>query len=226
MRPLRQIVLTGLLVTLSVATMGMGSCREESSAMKKANLGRALTERGDTERAIRTLEEALRLDPGLVMTYEFLADAHSQAGHAEQAAGFYRETVRRDPVRDTAFTSLGCLLLSTGGDLEEARQVLEKATEINQTDSRSLACLGALDLESRDFAAAITLSEKAVSLNPQNVQAHLNLGLAYMETGRNEEARREVQTVLAQSQGNEELRGQAQMLLDVLSHPDVPGAGT
>lgn len=221
--PLRALLVGALCASLSVAILGAGGCREETPAMKKANLGRALTERGALDKAIATLNEAVRLDPELVMSYELLGQAYEAAGRHAEAIGAYRETVRRDPVRDTAYVSLGCLLLSTGGGTDEAEAALARAIEINQTNAGAHACLGAAYLDRRDFARAIASSETAVSFNPQSVQAHLNLGIAYTETGQYDRARAEVEKVIQFAAGNEAVIGQARMLLETLDHPVVEG---
>lgn len=218
-----RIALSLALLFMGVWLAGAGGCREESPAMKKANLGRAFAERGDYPRAIGTLQEAIRMDPDLVMSYELLGQAYEATGNYPKAIEMYRETVRRDPVRDTAYTSLGCLLLATSGAGEETERNLAKALEINQTDNRALACMGAVHLDRRDFEAAIRESEQAVSLNPQNVQGHLNLGIAYGETGDTARAREEMQRAINYSQGNPAVVNQARVFLQGLEHPDVEG---
>ncbi len=210
-------------VVLSVGLLGAAGCREETPAMKKANLGRALMERGAIDRAIATLQEAITLDPELVMSYEILGQAYEAAGNTTKALDAYRETVRRDPVRDTAYVSLGCLLLSVGNALPEAEQALEKAVEINKSHAGAHACLGAAHLERRQFAESIAASELAVSLNPQNIQAHLNLGIAYSETGDTDRARSEIEKAIQFAAGNPTVVEQAKMLLDSLNHPTVEG---
>lgn len=215
----------GLLMAalLSVGMLGAVGCREETPAMKKANLGRALMERGAIDRAISTLQESIKLDPKLVMSYEILGQAYEASGNYTQALDAYRKAVRLDPVRDTAYVSLGCLLLSVGNAVSEAEQALSKAVEINQSHAGAHACLGAAYLERRQFEKSIASSELAVSLNPQNIQAHLNLGIAYSETGETDRARAEIEKAIQFASGHPGVVEQAKMLLDSLNHPTVEG---
>ncbi len=212
-----------MMLVLAVGMVTVSGCREESPAMKKANLGRALMERGAVDKAIDTLQTAIKLDPDLVMSYEILGQAYEASGQIPKAVDAYRETVQRDPVRDTAYASLGCLLLSVGNSLDEAEQSLSKALEINQTHAGAHACMGAVYLERREFAEAIKSSERAASLNPQSIQAHLNLGIGYSETGDTDRARSEVKKVIGLAAGNDLVVKQAQMLLDSLNHPAMEG---
>jgi tetratricopeptide (TPR) repeat protein len=215
----RPLLAVALLTALSVTVIG--GCREETEAMKKANLGRALMERGALEKSIQTLEESIRLDPELAMSYEALGGAYEAAGNYQSAADAYRNTIIKDPVRDSAYSSLGCLLLHMGDNEAEAEQVLNKAIEINQTHAGAHACLGAAFLERRDYAASIKSSELAVSLNPQSVQAHLNLGIAFSEIGEIERAKQEVEKAIRFAAGNPQVVNRAKMLLESLNHPEM-----
>lgn len=208
-------------VLLFTALMGAGGCREESPAMKKANLGRAFSERGDHPRAIATLKEAIAMDPELVMGYEHLAMAYEAAGMYPEAIQYYRETIKREPTRDFSHAALGCLLLSTGGATAEAEKALSDAIALNQTDSRALGCMGAVYLDRRDYPAAIEASSKAVRYNPQNVQAHLNLGIAYAESGRTEEGKASIRQAIALSGDDPAFAERANMYLQALEHPAV-----
>lgn len=219
---MRPAVATLLTVALATTLMG-ASCREETPAMKKANLGRAFTERGAHDRAIKTLQEAVKLDPELVMSYELLGQALEAAGRYDEALDAYRETVRREPTRDTAYASLGCLLLSAEGAVPDAEAALNRAIGLNQAFPRAQACLGAIYLDQRQFDKAVEMSQAAVTMDPQNVQAHLNLGIAYAETGDVERARAEIRKTIQFARGNEQLISQARVYLEALEHPEVDG---
>jgi len=210
-------------VALVLALGAVSACREETPAMKKANLGFALSNRGHQEKAIEILHEATRLDPKLAMAQEFLGLALERSGKFPPAIRAYQETVRLDPVRDSAYASLGCLMLSTGGDRDAAEAALDKAIEINRTHSQALGCLGALHLDRRNFSATVEFSERALSFNPQNIQAHLNLGIAYAETGEIDRARKEIERTIALAHGDKTLILRAQTYLDGLNHPPVEG---
>ncbi len=211
------------LALIATSMMAASACREETPAMKKANLGRALTERGNHDQAIATLKESLRLDPELVMAYEHLGQAYEAVGMYPEAIEAFQETVKRDPVRDTAHTSLGCLLLASHGSTADAEAALNKAFEINQTDSKALACMGAVHLNRMNFEGTIEYSSRAISLNPQNVQAHLNLGIAYAETDETERAKKAIETAISLNPGDPVFAERARMFLQSAEHPDVEG---
>ncbi len=217
---MRNAVWLALAVCLA---LGPVACREESEAMKKANLGSALSERGAYDKAIATLRDAVALDPQLAMSHELLAQALEAAGRYEEAVLSYAQTVKLDPVRDNAYANMGCLLLSLGGRVAEAETALGQALELNQTHARAHACIGAAYLDQRRFDEAITASSKAISLDPQNIQAHLNLGIAYTETGDGPKARKEIERTIALAGDNSMLVARARMLLDQLDHPVVEG---
>lgn len=222
MQGIGRTVFLFVLALMATGMLASTACREESPAMKKANLGRALMERGQIEQAINTLKEAIRMDPELAMSHEHLGMAYEAAGMYPEAIAAFRETVRLDPLRDTAHTSIGCLILASHGSAADAEAALNKAFEINQTDSKQLACMGSVHLNRMNFEEAIEVSERAVSLNPQNVQAHLNLGIAYAETDRMERAKKAIETAISLNP-DPQFAEQARAFLQSAEHPLVEG---
>jgi tetratricopeptide (TPR) repeat protein len=215
--------LAGALVVLGLFISGGSGCREDSPAFKKADLGRALAERGDNDAAVAKLKDALADDPKLVMAHETLAQTYEAMGRYPEAIGEYRATVALDPVRDTAFARMGCLILATDGATDEAEAALEKAVSINRTHAGAHACLAAVHLDRQDFPKAIAEGERAVALDPQSVQGHLTLGIALAETGSRDRARTEIQQAIALSGEDSAVAEQARTYLQSLDHPDVPG---
>jgi len=221
--PFKRAAFAGALVVLGLFVSGGSGCRDDSDAFKKADLGRALAERGEAERAVPLLKEALSQDPKLVMAHEALAQTYASMGRYAEAVAEYRATVRLDPVRDTAFARLGCLLLATEGATAEAEDALTRAIEINRTHAGAHACLAAIHLDRQDFSKAIGEGERAVSLDPQSVQGHLTLGIALAETGEKARARTEIERAIALSGDNPTVETQARVYLQSLEHPDVSG---
>jgi Tfp pilus assembly protein PilF len=215
--------LAGALAVLGLFVSGGSGCRDDSEAFKKADLGRALAERGEPERAVPLLKEALSGDPKLVMGHEVLAQTYESMGRYPEAIAEYRTTVRLDPVRDTAYARLGCLLLATEGATDAAENALDQAIEINRTHAGAHACLAAVHLDRRDLSKAVAEGETAVSLDPQTVQGHLTLGIALAETGETARARSEIERAIALSGDNPAVAEQARVYLQSLEHPDVAG---
>jgi Flp pilus assembly protein TadD len=224
--PLRRAAAAAVLAVLGLFVSGGSGCREDSPAFKTADLGRALAERGDNEGAIAKLKEAIAADPELAMAHEVLAHTYESMGRYPEAVAEYRATVALDPVRDTAFARLGCLLLTTEGATPEAERALEQAVAINRTHAGAHACLAAVHLDRQDFPEAISEGERAVSLDPQSVQGHLTLGIALAETGSRDRARTEIRQAIALAGDDSAVAEQARTYLQSLDHPDVPGGPT
>jgi len=220
---LRRTAWAGALCVLALFVSGGSGCRDDSAAFKKADLGRALAERGEAGKAVPLLKEALADDPNLVMAHEVLAQTYESMGRYPEAVAEYRATVRLDPVRDTAHARLGCLLLTTEGATPEAEEALNQALEINRTHAGAHACLAAFHLDHQDFSKAIAEGERAVSLDPQSVQGHLTLGIALAETGEKDRARAEIEQAIALAGDDSPVAEQARVYLQSLEHPDVAG---
>jgi tetratricopeptide (TPR) repeat protein len=223
---MKRLLAAACLVAVGLFLGGASGCRDDSPAFKKADLARALAERGDYDRAIAGFQEAIRLDPQLAFAYEGLAQAYEATGRYPEAIQAYQTTVAKDPVRDSAYARLGCLLLATRGAVPEAEAALTQAIGINQTHSGAHACLGALHLDREQYPEAIRESERAVALNPQNVQGHLTLGIALAQTGETDRAKAEIKKAIDYAAGDEATVSRARLFLQSLEHPQVEGGPT
>jgi Flp pilus assembly protein TadD len=120
------------------------------------NIGRALIQEGETERARPYVERALRLQPGLARAEFFLSQI-------QKAAGDYNGAVRS--------------LTSCVGQYPRDRVALNQ--------------LGRVLFLERRYADAVRAFERTLSVDPEDVQAHYNLMLAYRGLGKNDLAGRE-----------------------------------
>lgn len=69
------------------------------------------------------------------------------------------------------------------GQREQARQAFQAVLMLDAHEFDALNMLGVLTMQSRDWAGAIDLFERAIAVAPDEGMAHTNLGLACMEAG-------------------------------------------
>lgn len=111
---------------------------------------------------------------------------------------------------------IGCLLLALAGtvfagDLQDAKQLMQAGNPaqayqqlslnvgLHQQDADYLYTTAVAALDSGNFNAAIPLFEKVIKLEPDNAGAHLDLGRAYFQVGKRDEARHEFRLVQSQN---------------------------
>jgi len=103
----------------------------------------------------------------------------------------FRAAIKADPKMPEAHFGLAYLLW-TQLQFDEAAREFQAELEINPGHVQSLTYLGDSEMNLGHADAAMPPLEKAVSIDPKDSLAHLDLGLLYSDAGRNEEALREL----------------------------------
>jgi Flp pilus assembly protein TadD len=152
------------------------------------NLGLALTERGELERAVDQLTEVTRLRPDLASGYYNLGIALDRLGRVDEAETAFRTAIDRDPTDAPAYNNLGRVLASRGR-LGEADARLEQATRLDPDFAEAYYNRGTVLAMQRDWSAAERLLARAVELRPDYAIAHYNHALVLDRLGREQDAR-------------------------------------
>ncbi|MBX3351569.1 MAG: tetratricopeptide repeat protein [Phycisphaeraceae bacterium] len=100
----------------------------EHEALAYAHIAESLSERGQLDRAIWCLREALRLSPDLPRSHSRLADLYAETGKLERARQLYLRELRASPGDLDTLLGLGRLLVRMnrlGEASEKFRRILE-----------------------------------------------------------------------------------------------------
>jgi tetratricopeptide (TPR) repeat protein len=159
------------------------------------NLGQALMKRGKTREAIRSYEEALRIDPNFVEAHSNLGIALVQQGRLPEAIRHYEEALRINPDFAEAHNNLGTAFLRLG-KRPEAIQQLEQALRLKPNYVEAHNNLGAALAQAGRVPEAIAHYQEALRLNPDYAEAHSNFGSALMQEGKLPEAVEQYQQAL------------------------------
>jgi Flp pilus assembly protein TadD len=144
------------------------------------------------ENTLTLWTDALSKSPGRVRPYVNLGAALVDRGDLAQGMPLLVRALQLDPDEPHANQALASALLASGGDLERATHLLEKALEKQPTYAEALANLGAVLNRRRRFdetIARLGSARERVELRPE---AHFNLGVAFAATGRLREAEEEI----------------------------------
>jgi len=74
--------------------------------------------------------------------------------------------------------------LLSQGKLPEALETLQEAVAAEPTSSRAFLRLGGAQLMSQDYAGSINSFQSAISLDGNNAEAFVGMGMAYIHSGR------------------------------------------
>ena len=112
------------------------------------NSARSLRTRKEYEPAAREYERALEIDPQHEDSLYYLGSCLLEVGEYEKAVQVYERLVILNPRSNRGLSQLG-LLLSTPApgavlNLERARQMFERVSEVNQEESGPFLRLGQL----------------------------------------------------------------------------------
>lgn len=73
---------------------------------------------------------------------------------------------------------------SLRGETDAAAREYRESLRLKPDFIQSLSALGIVDVQRKDYGEAIELLSRAITLDPRNAEAHLNLGAADAETGK------------------------------------------
>jgi len=124
----------------------------------------------------------------------------------QNVESLYRDTIVKNPAGPTAYANLAVYLESVGR-VEEALQLAREAVKLGPDEATAHNTLGIclVRLAGSPTANAAMLNEgiaelqESLRLLPTYADAHVNLGLAYMASGRAAEARQEFDAALAKN---------------------------
>jgi tetratricopeptide (TPR) repeat protein len=187
----RQTAVYHSLVTLYTATL----TKNPGCWMAHYNLGIALNDQGDADRAIAHYREAVELRPSYAEAHYNLGRLLAQKGHLDEAIVHYEKALEINPADAEAHNNLGATLFANG-HVDEAIAHYRKALAI-QPDYADASCnLASALLSNGDLEGSIAYYSACLAILPNQAEAQYNLASALFQTGRMDEAIAHYQKVL------------------------------
>ncbi|OAN50296.1 hypothetical protein A6A04_02540 [Paramagnetospirillum marisnigri] len=167
------------------------------------NLGNALKDLGQPERALSHYDRALALKPDFPEPRFNRGSVLHELGRLDEAVASYQAAIALRPDYVDALSNLG-LALRELDRMDEALAVLRRAVVLRPDHAEALSNLGLILLKRERIAEAIETLRRAVAANPRHARAHANLGLALEEAGEIEQAASAHLTALSLDPGFED----------------------
>jgi Flp pilus assembly protein TadD/ADP-heptose:LPS heptosyltransferase len=146
-----------------------------------ADLGYALTLKGDFKAAEATLRQALELAPDDVGARLNLGSVFLSIGQFEAAEAEYRSALALDPTNAAATQNLRVLLGKMGRADEAA--ALAETSDLPQRRARAAAIRGEALAARGEYAASIAAFDEAIALSPENPNPVLDRAFPRLVTG-------------------------------------------
>jgi tetratricopeptide (TPR) repeat protein len=174
--------------------------RYPNSPRLAVGLGLALYQRGRYDEAVKAFLHATDLTPTDSRAYYFLSQAYdSSPNQADAVIQRFRRYAEFEPKNARAQFYYAMAMWKgketevSGADLEQIRQMLQRALALDPSLTEAHLQLGKLYSRERKYAEAIPEYERALKLDPNLADAHYRLGQAYTHLGDTNRAQREFQ---------------------------------
>ena len=177
----------------ALATARLAIARQPDSAKAHYNAGIALLRLGRLEEALAASRTALQHDPNYVEAHSNAGAALFKLGRFDAAEAHYRRALERRPDYAPALRNL-IVLLVRQDRFDEAEQRLRSPQAATGT---LLDVEGELRLRQGRYAEAVALYRSLAEAQPDNAEAHSNIGVALYHLGRPSEALASFQRALA-----------------------------
>ncbi|MBN1870748.1 MAG: tetratricopeptide repeat protein [Candidatus Omnitrophica bacterium] len=131
------------------------------------NLGNLYYYSGRIDEAVRSYEEALKIDPGYLAAYNNLGTAYYALGKKNEAMAAYEQALSMDPDDVEATNNLGVVYKDLG-KTEEALRLYNKALKIDPNFASAYNNIAEIYYRSQQYEQAIEYFDKAVELGHSN----------------------------------------------------------
>jgi arylsulfatase A-like enzyme/cytochrome c-type biogenesis protein CcmH/NrfG len=164
-------------------------------------LGSEYEKGGKYDEAMRVYQNAVEKGAENARLLSRMGDLYLRSGKKEDAIAAYEKAGRLNPLNSSTQSNLGTAYLETGR-VAEAERVFQFVLTTEEY-AAAYNGLGLVSIQRQDPATARAYFEKAVQLDPDMVEAQLNLGLIYKMAGDIPRARTCFEAFLAKAAGSQ-----------------------
>jgi tetratricopeptide (TPR) repeat protein len=152
--------------------------------------------------AVADYERVITYAPEWWEAHANLGICHARNGHPEEAEKAFRRGLEECPGSPEIRDELAAHLLNENKDLKEALALAEEAVALGQDEIRHLYTLGEARLALGDEEGSAEAYKKILDLDPEDPNAHLEIGLYHERRGEVEPAEEHFVEALKQDPGN------------------------
>lgn len=153
--------------------------------------------RGETDKAVALLRQAVGYHPGSSIARSQLGQALFLAGDSKSSLAEFREAHRLAPEDPKTLNNLAAVINYTDGDLNEALALAERARALDPRNPQILDTLAWIHARRGEHAQALPISEMAVILQPDLAILRYHYGAILATVGRTDEAKTALKAALA-----------------------------
>lgn len=158
------------------------------------DLARSLQALRRYEQAIAEFGKALQINPNDGESLGELARCYRESGQFDACIHLYKRVIQLNPDSADAHYQLGYAFLRLDED-DQAFEEFQRAVKLDSSHARALHGLGVIYLKHRNKPdVASDFLRQALQLDPELIEARMELSDAYLKMGRLNDARSEIET--------------------------------
>jgi Flp pilus assembly protein TadD len=197
---------------VALAELNKMAAQNPASAEVQVRIGALQQKDGNIPEALRAFERARQLAPDRKGIDAMVATLEDQSGKKTEALASYRKALAKMPGDPTILNNLAFLLVETGGDTQEALDLVSTALRKSPNAAQLRDTLAWIQLKRHNTAEALPILRALTDKYPQDNTFRYHYAVALIESGDRASAKRQAETALSQKPPTE-LAGELRSLL-------------
>jgi tetratricopeptide (TPR) repeat protein len=157
--------------------------------------GDALYEQEKYEEALEEYQKVIEENPDLYQAFDKIGICYLRLDDQEKAIEYFKKMLEHDPQSLDTLINLSAIYFEQG-NLEEGMKYFKQLDESTLTDKGTFYNIGVLLFKSNQIDMAIDYLRKCVTIEPGFVDGYYQLGLANLNKGDMEEAKKNFKKVI------------------------------
>lgn len=159
-----------------------------------SDISMQLLNTGSPEKGLELMKQLISLHPDEPQPYISYGTILSKTGRQGESLKYFTEALKKDPRNSDALNKLGISKLMIFMQkrepslLTEAYDSFTKAISINPLLAESFSGRGTIQIFLKNTGEAIKDLEKALKIDPGQIEVYFNLGIVYLRSGNREKA--------------------------------------
>ena len=160
-------------------------------------LGNAYRQREDFANAVTSFQKAVALSPNDTAPLAILGESLMLAGQKPQALDAYRRALQMKPDDALLMNATAYLIAETGGSLDEALKLAQKAVAADAKRPNFSDTLGWIYFKKDQNDSALPIFRALTRNNPESATFHYHFGMALLKMGDRKTAESELKDALS-----------------------------
>ena len=182
---------------LALADLQKLAAQSPKSAEVQVRIAQLQIKHGHAEQALQAFERAQQLAPDAKGLDLPIGNLQDQLGRKSEALASYRKALTKTPDDPLVLNNLAFLLTETGGNLNEAQQMVSTAIRKAPNSPQLQDTLAWVEIKQHHEAAALQILATLTKAHPDDVTFRYHYAVALSDTGNRSAAKDQAETALS-----------------------------